>query len=231
MQLSKFFRVENYRSLFVFKKVSFVTSSFDLEPLYRLAARELICLMYNIRFIGFSKIPATGGILIISNHLSYVDGLIINALCKRKVRYIIDKDIYQKPLINYFMRLNRAIPIAANRTDVAAALDMISEGLRQGDAICIFPEGQLTNNGYMSHFRPGIEWIINRDPVPIYPIALHGLWGSIFSRRYKKFLQRLLHCIFRRNVTAICGDPIIPADATLDGLQLAVLKLRNLIAD
>jgi 1-acyl-sn-glycerol-3-phosphate acyltransferase len=203
----------------------------ELEPLYRLGAKKLICMMYNIRFIGFSKIPDTGPVLIISNHISYVDGLIINALCKRKVRFIIDKNIYEKPVINYFMRLNRAIPIAPNREEVSHALDLISEGLRQGDAICIFPEGQITYTGYLSHFRPGIEWIINRDPVPVYPIALHGLWGSVFSRKYKQLWQKLLPRSFRRNVTALCGNAIAPEEATIDTLQLAVLQLRNTIAD
>lgn len=219
------------------KRVAFLENAYlalkniDLEPIYRSGARKLICSMYNIRFMGFSKIPDTGAVLIISNHISFVDGLIINALCKRKVRYIIDRDIYEQPIINYFMRLNRAIPIAPNREDVARAMDLISEGLKQGDAICIFPEGQLTSNGYMSHFRPGIEWIISRDPTPIYPIALHGLWGSIFSRKYKNIFLRILPKNIRRNVTALCGDMIRPEDATIDNLQLAVLNLRNSIAD
>ena len=205
--------------------------SFDLEPLYRFGAKKLICLMYNIRFMGFSKIPDSGAVLVISNHISYVDGLIINALCKRKIRFIIDKDIYHLPIVHYFMRLNRAIPISTKREDVTKALDLISEGLRQGDAICIFPEGQLTGNGYMSHFRPGIEWIIQRDPTPIYPIALHGLWGSAFSRKYKNPLLKMIPKTLRRNVTALCGKVIMPEDATIDNMQLAVLELRNSIAD
>jgi 1-acyl-sn-glycerol-3-phosphate acyltransferase len=203
----------------------------DLEPVYRFLARHLIHLMYNIRFLGFSKIPDTGPVLIISNHVSYVDGLIINALCKRKVRFIIDKDIYEKPIINYFMRLNRAIPISTKREHVDKALDLISEGLRQGDAICIFPEGQITRTGYLSHFRPGIEWIIKRDPTPIYPIALHGLWGSLFSRKYNSLWKRILHGTFRKNVTALCGDVIMPEDASVDNLQLAVLHLRNTVSE
>ncbi len=198
-----------------------------LEPLYRYLAKMLVFAIYNIRSTGFDSIPATGPVLLISNHLSYVDGLIINALCKRRVRFVIDNTIYRLPLIHYFMQLNRAIPISGRKELVNNALNDITEGLKNGDVICIFPEGRLTYTGFMSHFRPGIEWIIRKSPAPIYPIILDGLWGSIFSRKYRGSFLRFLPRSFRRKVCAVCGDVILPENVTIDQLHLVMLELRT----
>src|SRR5690606_24257799 len=100
----------------------------------------------------------------------------------RPVRFIIDKYIYEQPGVHYFMKRGRAVPVEATRESVTAMLDTIATGLEQGDLFCIFPEGQLTYTGHLGHFKPGIEWIVQRTPVTIYPMALHGLWGSILSR-------------------------------------------------
>lgn len=207
---------------------------FRPEPIYRYLARKLINLLYCIDYAGMDKIPDTGPALIIGNHVSYIDGVIIQAGCKRPIRFVIDKFIYKLPGVHYFMRHNRAIPIAATKEDVAKALDLISEGLEQGDLIFIFPEGQLTYSGHLGRFKPGIQWMIERNPVPIYPIALKGLWGSIFSRKYRKshrshHIKRYLRRLHRprRKVSVICGEPIPPEKARIDHLQATLLEMLH----
>ncbi len=201
----------------------------NIVEVYRNIAKLAVKITYDVNFIGFEKIPKVGPAILIANHVSYVDGLIINAACPRPVRFIIDEYIYKKPIINYFMTLDRVIPILPKKESVKHALDQVSLGLDKGDLICIFPEGQLTYTGNLGRFKPGIEWIIDRDPVPIYPIAIKGLWDSIFSRKYVKSRWRMIPKNFRMKVTAVCGDPIQPADVNINNLQRAVLNLKSSI--
>ena len=215
--------------LWIRRVVSWV-KSINPEPFYRFCAGRVIRLLYRIEYKDFDKIPESGPALLIGNHVSYVDGLIIQAGCKRQIRFVIDKFIYEAPVVNYFMRHNRAIPIAPTKKDVGDALDMISEAIEQGDLVFIFPEGQLTFSGHLGHFKPGIEWILSRDPVAVYPVVLKGLWGSIFSRKYRKsrfraFFRKLIdvrhwHC----SISATCLDPVLPQEATAYSLQRTVLK-------
>ena len=197
-----------------------------LEAFYRFIAHSLTRLIFRPTYIGFDKIPDTGPAIIICNHVSYVDGLIIAAGSKRHIRFIIDEEIFKLPGVNYFMTLDKAIPIFPTREKVEKALNEVSEGLRNGDIICIFPEGQLTYTGSLGRFRPGIEWIIRRDPVPVYPMAINGLWGSIFSRKYRKARFRWFPRSLTRPITAIMGEPIAPEDVKVNQLQETVLRLK-----
>ena len=164
--------------------------------------------------------------------MSYVDGPIIDGGCKRPIRYLIDQDIYNLPVVHYVMSLANAIPITYNRKSVEAAFDAISEGLRAGDLICIFPEGYLTFTGSLGRFRPGIEWISKRDPdVPVIPMAISGLWGSALSRKYRKAHFRWWPRKWGRRATLVCG-PAIPADkVNVNNLQEVVLRLKYSIGD
>lgn len=201
-----------------------------LTPIYRKIAHSLTRSVYRPRYVGFENIPKTGAAVIISNHVSYMDGPVIDAgvfaACGRSVRYVIDEDIYNVPAVHYIMSLAKAIPIAPNRKSVEAAFDEISAGLRAGDLICIFPEGFLTFTGGLGRFRGGIEWIIRRDPVPIIPISLSGLWGSVFSRKYRGSLKRLIPRDPRQEVIVKCGAPISPENITVNYLQDVVMKLK-----
>lgn len=198
-----------------------------IKQFYRFVAKQIVFSMYNIKAIGFENIPKEGPALLICNHISYMDGPILNAVCSRHIRFIIDKEIFQQPGIHYFMSLAEAIPITPKRESIERAMQDISDGLRKGDLICIFPEGQITYTGFMSHFRPGTEWIIKRDPVPIYPIIIDGLWGSVFSRKYYGLFWRFIPRSFRKKVTVVCGHPIVPENITIDELQIKMLELRD----
>lgn len=201
--------------------------SFDPEPLLSAIAHSITRFVYRPHYSGFENMPKEGPAIIIANHVSYVDGPIIDAGCPRKVRYIIDEDIYNLPGVHYLMSLDRAIPISPNRKSVEAALNAVSEGLRNGDVICIFPEGFLTFTGSLGRFRPGIEWMIKRDPVPVVPLAINGLWGSVFSRKYLKSPMRWLpRTWLRGKVTVKCGTVIPPEKVSVNYLQEAILRLK-----
>ncbi len=198
-----------------------------LEQFWRHKFAIITKAIWQPRYYGFEKIPSKGACLLIANHVSYVDGLIIAAGCNRPVRFVIDGKIYRLPIINYFMRLNRAIPILPNKESVTKALDAIAAGLADGDAICIFPEGQLTYTGSLSRFRPGVEWIVKRSPVPVYPIGIVGLWGSVFSRKYRKSCCRWFPRNIRLNIVAVCGSAIPPDKVKVNELQRIVLRLKH----
>lgn len=204
--------------------------SLDPAPLYRNMIHGLTRWVYKPRYIGFDNIPAEGPAILISNHVSYMDGPIIDAGCQRRVRYLIDEDIYNTPGVHYLMSMDHAIPIAPNRKSVEAAFDTISAALKNGELVCIFPEGFLTFTGSLGRFRPGIEWIIRRDPVPVIPIALSGLWGSVFSRKYAKSFFRWWPRQWGRRVTAICGPALAPEKVTVNYLQEVVLRLKYSIS-
>lgn len=196
-----------------------------LESFYRIGAKLLIRIVYDCEFKGFENIPEEGPAVIIANHVSYVDGLIMNSACKRNIRFIIDEDIYNQPFVNYFMKMDRAIPIKANKEAVKKALAKASEALQNGEIIAIFPEGQITYSGYMGRFKFGVEWILKNDQVPVIPIVLIGLWGSIFSRKYLGQKFRFMPKYFRKTVKAVCGKPIPPSEATINNMQKVLMKL------
>lgn len=205
-------------------------SVFDIGRVYRKIIHSLTIFVYKPHYIGLENIPRTGAAILISNHVSYMDGPIIDAgiydNCGRHVRYVIDEDIYNLPAVHYLMSKAKAIPIAANRKSVEAAFDAISEGLRAGDLICIFPEGYLTFTGGLGRFRQGIEWIIRRDAVSVIPISLSGLWGSVFSRKFMGSWQRFIPRLRRQPVTVKVGAPVPPEKVDVNYLQEIVLRLK-----
>lgn len=201
-----------------------------MEPFFRFIVKYIFKFFYKTKFVGFENIPSKGPVLLIANHVSYIDGILIQSACKRKVGFLIDQNIYQLPVVNYFMRLNGGIPILPKKESVSKALAEISKRLESGEIICIFPEGQLTYTGNIGRFKPGIEWIIEQDPVPIYPIAIDGLWGSVFSRKYLKAKFRWLPRGFRSKVILKCGEEIHPQNVRVDYLQRIMLGMLSSIS-
>ncbi len=185
--------------------------------------------MYRVTHRGLERIPDKGGAIIVCNHVSYVDALLLAGAVRRPIRFIMFKPIYETPVLNFVFRTGRAIPIVGRRSDAAAyeeAFRQIREGLADGDLLCIFPEGKLTHDGEIDAFRPGIERILRETPVPVVPMALRGLWGSFFShhggifRDPKRFWSR---------VEIVAGDPVAP-QASAGELREKVLTLRGEVA-
>lgn len=198
-----------------------------LEKFFRFCVKIIVRSTYSCTFKGFENIPSKGAAMVIANHISYMDGLILNAASPRRMRFVIDEDIYNLPIVNYFMRMDRAIPVRPSKDSVKKAIEKVTEALNEGDIVAIFPEGQITYSGNLSRFKFGVEWMLAGANVPVIPVALDGLWGSILSRKYldKKYKYKFLPRYFRMNVKAICGKPINHDKATVNYLQKELMKL------
>jgi len=140
--------------------------------------------MYRVTSRGMEHIPAEGAAVLVANHVSYVDALLIGGAVRRPVRFVMEKAIYDLPVANWLFKAARTIPICSkqkNEVVYEAAFVAIKRELDAGNLVCIFPEGRLTKTGEIDSFRPGIERILAETPVPVVPMALQGLWGSFFS--------------------------------------------------
>lgn len=142
--------------------------------------------LYRVSVTGRQHIPEQGAALIVANHVSYVDALILMGTSTRPVRFVMDKSISELPVLKYVFRHAGVIPICSPRKCAETykrAFEQIEQALNNDEVVCIFPEGRLTSNGEMGEFRPGVEKILKRTPVPVIPMALKGLWGSFFSHK------------------------------------------------
>ena len=166
--------------------------------------------------------------VIVCNHVSYVDAVVIAACVRRPIRFVMDHRIFATPLLRFIFRTMRAIPIASAKEDAALmerAFEEAAEALRNGEILGIFPEGKITDNGELNRFRPGLQRILEKAPVPVIPMALRGLWGSIFSR-FPGGPFRRLKGLFSK-IALVAGAPLAPERATPEALQETVLSLRG----
>jgi 1-acyl-sn-glycerol-3-phosphate acyltransferase len=199
------------------------------EFLMRFLAWVLISIVYRIRPTGTEHIPEQGPAVVVCNHVSYMDPIILGGSIRRPLRFVMYYRIFEIPVLRAFFRNARAIPIASAREDESLmneAFDQIDAELAAGNLVCIFPEGGLTPDGAVQHFRPGIEKIIARRPVPVVPVALCRLWGSWFSRRHNGGLHAIPGRLFAR-VPVHFGKAVPPADASAENLELLVRTLRG----
>jgi 1-acyl-sn-glycerol-3-phosphate acyltransferase len=166
------------------------------EFLMRFIIWLLASTIYRLRYSGRHLIPSTGPALIVANHVSYIDWFIVTAACRRPVRFVMYHYFFKMPGIHIFAEAAKAIPIAPAKEDAALkekSFDAISAALKEGHVVCIFPEGGITSDGQLMPFRPGVERILARDPVPVYLMGLNGLWGSFFSRVGGHAMSKMPH--------------------------------------
>lgn len=199
------------------------------EFLIRLLVWMLTHTMYRVKHHGMEHIPDEGPCMLVCNHVSYVDALLLAGAIRRPVRFVMFKPIYDMPLLNYIFRTGKTIPIdskARNPAIYERAFVRIREELEAGEVVCIFPEGKLTDDGEVAEFRAGIEKIVADYPVPVVPMALSGLWGSFFSHKGGKALTRLPRRFWSRIKLAV-GDAVAPEQVRADDLRERVLALRE----
>lgn len=240
MVISGIFAISLLQSNFSIPELFFITASINIfvaayifiqapEFILRFVVWLLINTLYRMRNTNLEVIPKKGACVLVCNHVSFVDALIIAGYCKRNIRFVMHHTIFNAPIIGHFFKLANAIPIAPiyeNRLLQEKAFDKIASELENGKVICIFPEGKLTADGKMNVFKIGIEKIIKRTPVPVIPLALKGLWGSWFSRfngRAMKGFPRK----FMAKVQLIAGEPVAPEDVSAAMLFDKVSELKN----
>jgi 1-acyl-sn-glycerol-3-phosphate acyltransferase len=195
----------------------------------RFLAWLLVHTIYRVHKEGLDRIPEKGGCVIVCNHVSFVDAIVVAACVRRPVRFVMDHRIFRIPLLNFLFRTMRAIPIAPAKEDPGMkerAFEEAAKALRAGEIVGIFPEGRLTETGELNVFRPGLQRILEQAPVPVVPMALRGLWGSFFSRSHQGKAMRRWRGMFSR-IALVAGTPFSPELATPEALQKSVLGLRG----
>lgn len=199
------------------------------EFLIRLLIWMLTHTIYRVKHDGLDNIPEEGPCVLVCNHVSYVDALIMAGAIRRPVRFVMFKPIYDMPVLNYIFRTGKAIPIDSktrNPQIYDQAFERIAAELDAGEVVCIFPEGKLTTDGEIDEFRNGIEKIIARNPVPVVPMALRGLWGSFFSHKDGKALAKLPKRFWSR-VELVAAAPVTPEAVSAPSLHSTVQALRG----
>jgi 1-acyl-sn-glycerol-3-phosphate acyltransferase len=200
------------------------------EFLLRFIAWLLVHTFYRIRLVHAERIPEEGAAVLVCNHVSYVDAVVIMAESPRPIRFVMDYRIFRSPFAGWMFRHAKAIPIAPaheNADMLARAYDTCAQALAEGELVCIFPEGKLTKTGELNPFHHGVTEIIRRTPAPVLPMALRGLWGSVFSRHGDVRLPRPLQKGMMSRLTLAVGEPLDPATVTPEGLQRIVTELRG----
>lgn len=200
------------------------------EFLLRFVAWLLVKVVYRLRTEGIEHIPQAGAAVLVANHVSFADAVIIMGASPRPVRFVMDHRIFKTPLLGFIFRHCGAIPIASAKDDPAmleAAFAEVSRALANGELVGIFPEGRITRDGQLQAFRPGISRILAANPVPVVPMALSGLWGSYFSRIDGEAMKIPLRRGVFASISLQVGAPVLPEEARPAHLQKVVEALRG----
>ena len=206
---------------------------FSLVPefLMRFLAWMYVKAMYNVRSAGVEEfVPDDGPALLVCNHVSYMDALILSSAIPRPIRFVMYYKIFRTPGAGWIFKAARAIPIAGAREDPAmmqAAFDAVDAALAEGELVCIFPEGALTKDGEIAPFKGGVERILARRDVPVVPLALKGMWLSMWSRRDTRLGRLRLPRRLRAHVEVEAGVPLPGSQATAQVLEARVRAMRS----
>jgi 1-acyl-sn-glycerol-3-phosphate acyltransferase len=185
--------------------------------------------MYRVKHDNLDLIPDEGPAVLVCNHVSFMDALVIGGSVRRPVRFVMDHRIFKVPVLNFIFRTAGAIPIAPAKEDPGMkerAFLKVQEYLSQGELVCIFPEGKITHDGQMNVFKPGIEEIVARANVPVIPMALRGLWGSFFSRKDGAAMLKVPRR-FWSHIELAVGKAVPAAEVSAADLQTRVAALRG----
>ncbi len=183
--------------------------------------------VYRVKHKNLHHLPSQGGALIVCNHVSYMDALLLSAVCPRLIRFVMEEDYANLPPLKRFLHRAGVIPISATRKgSIRQAFNEVEKALSEGHLVCIFPEGRLTHDGEMNEFMRGMDIILRRSPVPVIPMALKGMWGTYFSR-YKGRAFKGLPTRFWAKLEIEAGDPVQPDQATTQLMWQKVAELRG----
>ncbi|WP_200946887.1 MULTISPECIES: MFS transporter [unclassified Methylibium] len=203
---------------------------FLLVPEYLLRFIALIAtrLVYRFRVQGDEHIPTTGAAVLVCNHVSFVDPILLMAASPRPIRFIMDHRIFATPVLGWLFRLAKAIPVAPQKDDPATYERAFAEArkvLDEGELLCIFPEGAITRDGTLQPFKGGVMKILETHPVPVVPLALRDLWGSFFSRASGAAMTQPFRRGLWSRVGLRAGAPLAAAEVTPDRLRERVAAM------
>jgi 1-acyl-sn-glycerol-3-phosphate acyltransferase len=200
------------------------------EFLMRFMIWMLIHTLYRVRNKNLDKIPETGAAILACNHVSFIDALLVGGSVRRPVRFVMYYKIFNIPGLNFIFRTAKAIPIAGQKEDKAmydAAFVHMQGAIENEELLCIFPEGAITHDGHMQPFRNGIMKLIETTPAPVIPVGIHGLWGSMFSRKDGRAILKMPKRLFAR-IGMVVRVPIPASNVNLQSLETEVARLRDL---
>ena len=205
---------------------------FTLVPefLMRFIVWILTHTIYKIKKTGLENIPESGSAIVICNHVSFMDALIIFGSVHRPVKFVMYYKIFNIPFFKYMFNAGGAIPIASKKEDQKIfenAFIKMEKYLNDGEIVVIFPEGAITKDGELQEFKPGILKILEKNPVPVIPSYLSGLWGAMFSKKENSVWRYIPKSFFGREVVYSIGLPIEAKDVELKLLENKVLELRK----
>ena len=192
---------------------------FMLVPEYflRFVAFVMARVIYRFHVRGDEHIPTQGAAILVCNHVSFIDPVLLMAASPRPIRFIMDHAIFKIPVLGWFFRLAKAIPIAPQKVDPVTyerAFARARQVLDEGELLCIFPEGAISRDGAIADFKGGVMKLLETNPVPVVPLALKNLWGSFFSRVDGKAMSKPFRRGFFNRVDLVAGDPVAPAMTT-----------------
>lgn len=200
------------------------------EFLMRFMSWVMVRTLYRLQVKGVeANVPDEGAALIVCNHVSFMDALILSAVIPRPARFVMYYRIFNIPVMRWIFKTAKAIPIASPKEDAALmqrAFDEVDAALAEGELVCIFPEGALTKDGEIAPFKSGVEKILARRPVPVVPMALKGMWASMWSRRDSRLGRMRVPRRFRAHVEVVAGPPVNGASTDAARLETLVRALR-----
>jgi acyl-[acyl-carrier-protein]-phospholipid O-acyltransferase / long-chain-fatty-acid--[acyl-carrier-protein] ligase len=191
------------------------------QSLVRFIVSYIIGHRYRLQVLGLKNIPEIGGVLMLGNHISWIDWGIIQMASPRPIRFVMIRNIYERWYLKWFLDIFNVIPVSAGASK--GALKQINESLNNGDVVCLFPEGSISRNGQLGAFQRGYEKAVEEANAVILPFYLRGLWGSWFSRSSEK-LKNLRSSGIKHDIIVAFGE-ILPIETTTDELKKRVFDL------
>lgn len=216
---------------FTLSILQFITTFlfYKLAPdhFYRYVCQWITSLLFKVTVKGNQYIPETGPVILLSNHISFIDWLILQSSVLHPIRFVMYFTFFKIPIFRTVCKHSHIIPIAENREDfkiIINSFKIISNELKDNQMVCLFPEGGISYDGKVGTFKRGIEIIIEKDPVPLIPVYLEGMYGGIFSRAPGTFFEKLKKT-FGTPLTVTFGEAIFPPKDNLRGYREECRKL------
>jgi acyl-[acyl-carrier-protein]-phospholipid O-acyltransferase/long-chain-fatty-acid--[acyl-carrier-protein] ligase len=222
-------RLSSDQIILILGILTFLLTAYALYVLPDFVVRFVLWVLthtiYSIRIIGPQNIPNRGPALLISNHVSFVDALIIGACMQRFIRFMLHRDYHEMKGLHWFFRMMKSIPVATTPRGIVESLRRARQEVEAGQVVCIFAEGAISRTGRLMPFKRGFERIVEGTNVPIIPVHLDQLWGSIFSFKEGRFFWKRPKWI-PHPVTVSFGTPL-PPTASAQDVRQAILQLES----